>query len=70
MYPACQKGSRERSQQHRVSSSQSDAGHDGEDDALGEILEARLHLRVAEQPPSVKVIDLTGDVFLAVDCLF
>ena len=41
-----------------VSASQADAGHDGQDDALGEILEARLHLRVAEQPssPSTKVV--------------
>ena len=53
-----------------VSASQADAGHDGQDDSLGEILESRLHLRVAKQPssPSPKVVGLGGDVF--VDFLF
>ena len=66
----CNKGS----QRHRfvlLRPSQSDAGNDGEDDALGEILEARLHLRVAEQPSSASgvVVGNGGRVCPGEDCL-
>ena len=68
----CNKGS----QRHRVvllRPSQSDAGNDGEDDALGEILEARLHLRVAEEPSSASasgvVVGHGGRVCPGEDCL-